>query len=127
MISFNNVLTIHQLLVKLFGGSQGIRDSNLLDSALDRPLQTFDGKELHPTLIEKSTSLFESILANHPFVDGNKRTGYVLMRLLLLKNGLDINASQDEKYEFVMGVASGQTKFESIISWLENHTGKVCD
>jgi death-on-curing protein len=120
MISVNNVLTIHQLLVTSFGGSQGVRDRNLLESALARPLQTFDGKELHPTMIEKSTSLFESIITNHPFVDGNKRTGYVLMRLILLKNGLDINASQDQKYEFVMRVASGQTKLESIISWLEN-------
>ena len=124
MISLNNVLTIHQLLVTSFGGSQGVRDRNLLESALARPLQTFDGKELHPTMIEKSTSLFESIITNHPFVDGNKRTGYVLMRLLLLKNGLDINASQDEKYKFVMGVASGQTKLGAIISWLENHIEK---
>lgn len=124
MISVNNVLTIHQLLVTSFGGSQGVRDRMLLESALARPLQTFDGKELHPTMIEKSSSLLESILTNHPFVDGNKRTGYVLMRLILLKNGLDIKASQDQKYEFVMGVASGQTKLESIISWLENHIEK---
>ncbi|WP_295234038.1 type II toxin-antitoxin system death-on-curing family toxin [Sediminibacterium sp.] len=115
MISVNNVLTIHQLLVTSFGGSQGVRDRNLLKSALARPLQTFDGKELHPTMIEKSTSLFESIITNHPFVDGNKRIGYVLMRLILLKNGLDINASKDEKYELVMGVDSGQTKLGSII------------
>ena len=124
MISVNNVLTIHQLLVTSFGGSQGVRDRNLLESALARPLQTFDGKELHPTMIEKSSSLLESILTNHPFVDGNKRTGYVLMRLILLKNGLDIKASQDQKYEFVMGVASGQINLESIISWLENHIEK---
>ncbi|WP_439506220.1 type II toxin-antitoxin system death-on-curing family toxin [Sediminibacterium sp.] len=124
MISLNNVLTIHQMLVTSFGGSQGVRDRMLLESALARPLQTFDGKELHPTMIGKSTCLFESILINHPFVDGNKRTGYVLMRLILLKNGLDINASQDQKYEFVMRVASGQTKLESIISWLENHIEK---
>lgn len=124
MISVNNVLTIHQLLVTSFGGSQGFRDRMLLESALARPLQTFDGKELHPTMIEKSSSLFESILTNHPFVDGNKRTGYVLMRLLLLKNGLDLKASQNQKYEFVMGVASGQTKLESIVSWLENHIEK---
>lgn len=124
MISVNNVLTIHQMLVTSFGGSQGVRDRMLLESALARPLQTFYGKELHPTMIGKSTCLFESILINHPFVDGNKRTGYVLMRLILLKNGLDINASQDQKYEFVMRVASGQTKLESIISWLENHIEK---
>ena len=124
MISVNNVLTIHQLLVTSFGGSQGVRDRMLLESALARPLQTFDGKELHPTMIEKSSSLLESILTNHPFVDGNKRTGYVLMRLILLKNGLDIKASQDQKYEFVMGVASGQINLESIISWLENHIEK---
>jgi death-on-curing protein len=103
MISVNNVLTIHQLLVTSFGGSQGVRDRNLLESALARPLQTFDGKELHPTMIEKSTSLFESIITNHPFVDGNKRTGYVLMRLLLLKNGLDYKREPGRKIQVCNG------------------------
>ena len=96
MISLQEVEKIHQILILEFGGANGIRDKDFLDSALARPFQTFDGKELYPTPLDKAASLIESILINHPFVDGNKRTGYVLMRLLLLQNKLDILASQEE-------------------------------
>lgn len=93
MISLQEVEHIHPILIAEFGGSHGIRDRESLNSALSWPFQTFDGKELYPTPIDKAASLIESILINHPFVDGLIRTGYVLMRLLLLKNGLDINAT----------------------------------
>jgi death-on-curing protein len=97
---------------------------NALDSALARPFQTFDNKELHPTPLDKAASLVESILINHPFIDGNKRTGYVLMRILLIDNGLDISASQEEKYEFVISIASVKIKLQEIIEWLNNHVVK---
>ena len=101
MIPGIEALQIHEILINSFGGSHGIRDINLLDSALSRPFQTFDGKELYPTPIEKAASLIESILLNYPFIDGNKRTGYAIMRLFLINEGLDIKASQKEKYDFV--------------------------
>lgn len=122
MISLNEAEYIHQILIAEFGGSQGVRDKESLSSALARPFQTFDGKELYPTPIDKAASLIESILINHPFVDGNKRTGYVLMRLLLLKNGLDINATQENKYLFVINIATGQSNFDSIVAWLALNT-----
>ena len=125
MISLQEVEKIHQILISEFGGANGIRDKDFLDSALARPFQTFDGKELYPTPLDKAASLIESILINHPFVDGNKRTGYVLMRLLLLQNKLDIVASQEEKYSFVMDIASGYSNFEKIVKWLANHTVKT--
>ncbi len=125
MISLQEVEKIHQILILEFGGANGIRDKDFLDSALARPFQTFDGKELYPTPLDKAASLIESILINHPFVDGNKRTGYVLMRLLLLHNKLDIVASQEEKYSFVMDIASGYSNFETIVKWLANHTVKT--
>jgi death-on-curing protein len=121
MISFEEVEEIHKILITEFGGLHGIRDKEALSSALGRPFQTFDGKELYPTLIEKAASLIESILINHPFVDGNKRTGYVLMRLLLLENEKDINASHEEKYIFVINIASGESDFEMIVKWLTMH------
>ncbi|MEI8073206.1 MAG: type II toxin-antitoxin system death-on-curing family toxin [Bacteroidota bacterium] len=124
MISYKEVVDIHQLLIDEFGGANGIRDKELLSSALARSLQTFDGKELYPTAIEKAACLIESILINHPFIDGNKRTGYVIMRLILLTNNLDIIASQEEKYTFVIDIASGNSKFDSIVSWLTVHTFK---
>ena len=124
MISLKEVEEIHQILIVEFGGANGIRDIGLLNSALNRPLQTFDNKELYPTPIEKAASLIESILINHPFIDGNKRTGYVLMRLTLLSHNYEIIATQDEKYSFVIDIASGKLKFDTIVSWLSLHTFK---
>jgi death on curing protein len=105
------------------GGSHGIRDLSALESALAKPFQTFDSKELYSTPLDKAASFIESILNNHPFIDGNKRTGYVLARLFLLQNGVDIKANQQDKYEFVMNIASGKLRFEEIASWLEKHSG----
>ena len=121
MIDIKEVEHIHELLIKEFGGSEGIRDINLLESALGRPFQTYDGVELYPTVLHKAASLIESILSNHPFVDGNKRTGYVVTRLFLNKHGLDIIASEDEKYDFVISVANGKFKFDQIFEWLKIH------
>jgi death on curing protein len=124
MISVKEVEDIHKILVDTFGGSQDIRDIAALDAALARPFQTFDNKDLHPTPLHKAASLVESILINHPFIDGNKRTGYVLMRFFLIGHGLDIKATQEEKYEFIISIASGNTKIEEIIDWLNNHVVK---
>lgn len=122
MISVEDVEKIHQILIKEFGGSLGTRDAHALSAAIARPYQTFDGKELYPSLLEKAAVLIESMLSNHPFVDGNKRTGYVLMRLFLIENGIDIIAGQDEKYNFVINIASGKSNFDDILSWLLIHT-----
>lgn len=121
MITFEEVLIIHTRVIKEFGGADGIRDRGLVDAAISRPFQTFDGHELYPSAIEKAAAIIESILNNHPFVDGNKRTGYVLLRLVLLNNNLDITATQAEKYDFVIRIANGTDKFEQIKSWLENN------
>ena len=118
MIETAQVIHIHEILIENFGGSSGIRNEELLDSALNRPFQTFDGVELYPTVIEKASALIESILINHPFIDGNKRIGYVVMRLFLMSNGKDLNASEQDKYEFVISIASGNLKFEGIKGWL---------
>ena len=122
MIPLKEVEQVHKLLIDTFGGSHGIRDLSALLSALARPFQTFDNKELYPTSIDKAASLLESIVSNHPFIDGNKRTAYVLARLFLLQNGMDIKASQQDKYEFVMSIASGKMRFEEIVSWIEKHS-----
>jgi death-on-curing protein len=84
MINIQDAIHVHEILIDKFGGAKGVRDLSLLESALSRPFQTFDQKDLYPTPIEKSAALIESILINHPFIDGNKRIGYVLMRLLLM-------------------------------------------
>jgi death-on-curing protein len=127
MIPVKEVEQLHRILIDKFGGSHGIRDDASLESAVARPFQTFDGKELYPSILEKAASLIESILINHPFIDGNKRTGYTLMRLFLIQNGVDITASQDNKYEFVIDIASGTLKYEGIVSWLTSNTRTMND
>ena len=121
MIELEEIEQIHKTLIEFFGGSQGIRDLSALKSALARPFQTFENKDLHPTPIYKAAALIESILINHPFIDGNKRTGYVAMRSFLIANGLDIDATQEEKYEFVINIASGKIRLEEITEWLASH------
>ena len=125
MISISHTEQIQTILIQRFGGTEGIRDKNALHSALSRPRQSFDGKELYPGPIEKAAALIESILSNRPFVDGNKRTGYVLMRLLLNHRGYDINASQDDKYNFVVNIAAGKFNFNDIVIWLESFTNQI--
>jgi len=127
MIPFKEVELLHRILIDKFGGSHGIRDKAALESAIARPFQTFDGNDLYSSFLEKAASLIESILVNHPFIDGNKRTGYTVLRLYLIQNGLDINASQDNKYEFVINIASGTLKYEGILSWLKSNTAKMND
>src|SRR5882672_8708937 len=113
MIQIEEVEKIHDILIEKFGGAKGIRDRGILESAIGRPFQTFDGNDLYPNPVDKAAAIFESIISNHPFVDGNKRTGYVLMRLILKDNKLDINVGQDEKYEFVIKAAKGELTFDS--------------
>ena len=89
MIGIEDVLKIHEFLINKFDGSQGVRDIDLLKSAIGRPFQTFDKKDLYRSPVEKSAAIIESIIRNHPFIDGNKRVGYVLMRLFLMEQGMD--------------------------------------
>ena len=124
MITVTEAEEIHKILIDNFGGSQGIRDLGSLESALARPFQSFGNEELYPSPILKAAALLESILINHPFIDGNKRTAYTLVRLFLNSNSLDFSASQDEKYDFIISTASGKNDFDSIAEWLTNHTVK---
>lgn len=125
MISLSKAKEIHNILIKEFGGSKGIRDLDALDSALSRPFQKFEDRDLYDSKIDKAAALIESIIANHPFVDGNKRTGYVLMRLFLIENGIDIFATQEEKFNFVIKIASGKSNFKDIVFWLQHFTKKA--
>ena len=125
MISYNQALEVHSEMVKRFGGADGVRDKRLLESALARPFMTFDGVDLYPNAIEKASAIIESIVVNHPFLDGNKRTGYTLGRLLLLEDNIDIIADKELKYDFVVNVASGQYSYEDIVAWLKANTAPL--
>jgi death on curing protein len=122
MISTSDVIEIHEILIREFGGANGLRDKSALDSALARPFQTFDNSQLYPSILEKAAALIESLLVNHPFIDGNKRTGYTVLRLYLFQYGIDLLASSENKYEFIINIASGTLKFAGIVEWLKQNT-----
>jgi death-on-curing protein len=122
MIETGFVIKIHEILINEYGGIHGVRDLASLQSALSRPFTTFDQKDLYASTPAKAASLIESLISNHPFLDGNKRIGYFMMRFFLLKNKYDIQATEKEKYAFVMGIASGKISFDEIEKWI---AGKV--
>ena len=124
MISVKEAVSIHDILIDKFGGAKGLRDKGTLESALSRPHMTFEKQDLYPTPVQKAAAILESIVKNHPFIDGNKRTGYVLMRLTLMEAGMDIEANQDDKYEFVISVSKGELGFDQIKNWIEDKTKK---
>lgn len=119
MIELQDVLNIHNILIDKFGGSKGVRDHGSLESAINRPFATFEKDDLYPTPSDKAAAILESILINHPFLDGNKRTAYVLMRLILHNYGFDIFADQDDKYEMVISASKGDLRFDEIKQWIE--------
>ena len=100
MISLSQAEQIHNILIQQFGGSRGIRDLGALESALSRPFQSFENRDLYESKIDKAAALIESIITNHPFVDGNKRTGYVLMRLFL--NETELILTQPRKKNTIL-------------------------
>ena len=122
MISVPQALNIHSIAIEKFGGSQGIRDIGALESALARPFQTFGGEELYITIEEKAAAIGESIIMNHPFVDGNKRTGYLLMEAVLRYGNKKIPVSHETLYQFVISVSTGEIKFDQIVEWLKINT-----
>ncbi|MFB6258750.1 MAG: type II toxin-antitoxin system death-on-curing family toxin [Flavobacteriales bacterium] len=125
MIDPEDAIEVHDALIARFGGSYGIRDRKRLKAVLDRPFSTFDQKDLYPTAIDKAVAILEGFLNAHPFLDGNKRTAYVLMRLFLQEKGLDIQAPQKDKYDLVMEAAKGKLSSEGIKGWIEERSVKV--
>lgn len=117
-VTIGEVISIHEILIEQFGGIKGVRDMGLLESSVNRVYQTFEGKELYPSPAEKAAAIFESLISNHPFVDGNKRIAYVMLRRVLLNDNFDIKASADDKYSFVISAASGKMDYSEIKNWI---------
>jgi death on curing protein len=116
------VLELHRQIIEQSGGALDIRDLGLLESAIAQPLATFDGEDLYSSVTEKAVALGFSIIMNHPFVDGNKRTGHAAMEVFLILNGMEISASVDEQEKIVLAVASGKIEREAFVEWLRQHT-----
>lgn len=123
MIKFSKekVKLLHQLMAQATGGSEGLRDEGLLDSALESAFATFDGAELYPSKEEKAAKLAFSLVSNHAFVDGNKRIGVYVMLSFLEINGIHIESSDDDVVRLGLGIADGSMKYEEILSWIMDH------
>ena len=120
MIKFTKerVLLIYQMIVNETGGEFGIRSEELLESAIDAPFQTFNGKELFPSKIEKAARLGYGLVANHPFLDGNKRIGVHIMISFLETNGIHLAFSDEIITDIALGIASGKYKYDDVLKIL---------
>ena len=123
MIRFSEekVKFLYQLMVEAPGGTFGIRDENLLNSALEGIFQTFDGKDLYPSKEEKGAMLGYSLISNHAFVDGNKRIGVYVMLTFLEVNGIRIDCSDEELITLGLGLAAGEIGYEGLLDWILDH------
>ncbi|MBI3011520.1 MAG: type II toxin-antitoxin system death-on-curing family toxin [Candidatus Omnitrophica bacterium] len=116
------VIYLYRQIIQQSGGTVGLRDEGLLESAVYRPQASFGGQDLYQDLFSKAAALGHSLISNHPFVDGNKRVGFEAMRLMLRLNGYDIRASLEAKFDFVMDVAQGKRTEQAIADWLKQHS-----
>lgn len=120
-LSEEKVKLLYQLMVEATGGTFGIRDENLLNSALEGIFQTFDGKDLYPSKEEKGAMLGYSLISNHAFVDGNKRIGVYVMLTFLEVNGIRIDCSDEELITLGLGLAAGEIGYEGLLDWILDH------
>jgi len=119
------ILFIHYRLIEETGGGHGIRDITLLQSALERPKSTFGGDDLYPDLFTMAASLMHSIIKNHPFVDGNKRTAITTASIFLLRNGYTLTASNKKLEQFTLTVASENVDLETTVKWFKKHSKAI--
>ena len=118
------VLFIHDQMVKRFGGSFGVRDLGLVESAVARPEASFDGQDLYTDIFDKAAALLQSLLKNHPFVDGNKRTALTSAGVFLKNNGWKLKNTNKEEVVFAVDVDNKHLPLEEISKWLKEHSVK---
>lgn len=123
MIKFTKekVLLLHKMLAEATGGSVGVRDEGLLDSALESAFAGFGDKEFYPTKEEKGARLGFALISNHAFVDGNKRIGVYVMLAFLEMNGIRISCSDDDLVRIGLSVADGTMGYEDLLQWVVDH------
>ncbi len=120
-LTLGEVLALHRAVIEKTGGMAGIRDLRALDPALAQPRATFDGVDLHLSLVDKAAALCFSLVRNHPFLDGNKRVGHAAMETFLVLNGSEIEASIDEQERLMLDIAAGRLSRNEVAAWLREH------
>ena len=121
-LTFAEIIEIHDYQISRFGGAAGVRDIELLKSAIGMPSATFGGEFLHPSVIEMAAAYLYHLVENHPFVDGNKRVGAMAALIFLDMNGFEIDASDEDFTAMVLKVASGEMMKSEISLFLRQHT-----
>lgn len=120
-LSCKHIIMLQQQLVEQSGGSYGIRDNGLLDSAVNSTLQSFDGEDLYPTTIEKGVRLGYNLIKNHPFVDGNKRIGAHAMLVFLHINNISLSYTNEELIKIILDTAASKADYEDLLIWVQEH------
>ena len=115
------ILLLHSVLIAESGGSDGVRDEGLLDSAVNTPFQTFSGQDLYPTVLEKAVRLGFGLIRNHPFIDGNKRIGTHAMLVFLTLNNITLSYEDDKLIFTILSVASGEMDADGLLKWIQQH------
>jgi death-on-curing protein len=121
-LSLEQALNLHRLQIQRFGGAAGLRDRGALEAAVARPQATFGGEDLYPDIEAKAAALLHSLVMNHPFVDGNKRTGAAVAELFMSLNGLDLTADDEELVDITLAVARGEVGAEALAIWLRQRS-----
>ncbi len=124
-LGYRQALWLYRRVIEETGGGGGVRDEGLLRAALARPLATFGGDDLYPSIFEKAAALAESIARSHPFVDGNKRMALAGARTLLKLNGYQVVASQDAKVRLILQIVAHEVTVQDVAEWLHQHSRRV--
>ena len=120
-LSKEQIILLHTQLIEETGGSDGIRDHGLLESALETPFQSFDGVDLYPTIQAKAARLGFGLIKNHSMIDGNKRIGAHAMLVFLALNGIELSYTQKELYEVILSIASNNLGYDDLLDWILKH------
>jgi death-on-curing protein len=120
-LTLSEVLEVHRRVMAQSGGAEGLMHLSALESALAQPQMTFGGEELYPTLVDKAAAFGYALIKNHPFLDGNKRTGHAAMEVFLVLNGYEIRATVDEQEHVILAVAASEIDREEFTTWLRTH------
>jgi death-on-curing protein len=121
-LSLEQLLWLHQRQARVFGGAHGVRDRGAAEAALARPQMTFGGEDLYSDVESKAAALMHSVVADHPFLDGNKRAGAAVAEFFLNLNGVDLIAEDDELIDVTLSVAKGELTAEALSIWCRQRT-----
>jgi len=121
ILTVDEIIRLHTTLTMRTGGSDGLRDRGLLESAVYSAETSFGGQEIYPTVAEKAARLLFALVSNHPFVDGNKRIGVLVMLVTLRLNGIALRYTQAELIELGLSAASGELDYDAVYDWITAH------